>query len=196
MKQMACLFIFAFSVATFGKFSVGTDMNYSYGHDIQKNVAPGTTQQTVSSNSLSLNPYIGIYAGEIMEIDPFIGFGLNQSSTTVEDSSGTSTTSSHSQNTFQLGCRLLFHVLRLQMFDVSLGPELGYRAEFSPDASNFWIGGPFAIDVHFTDRFAVRLSTQLAMLNYFSNSSPSNHTNFTFNLQSVFQPMFGFYFTF
>jgi hypothetical protein len=131
-----------------------------------------------------------------MEIDPFIGFGLNQSSTTVEDSSGGSTTSSHSQNSFQFGCRLLFHVLRLQMFDISLGPELGYRADFSPDASTLWIGGPFAIDLHFTDRFAVRLSTHLAMLNYFFNPPPSNHTNFTFNIQSVFQPMFGFYLTF
>jgi mono/diheme cytochrome c family protein len=40
-------------------------------------------------------------------------------------------------------------------------------------------------------------STQyLVDIDYFSNSSPSDHTTFTFNMQSVFQPTFGFYFTF
>jgi hypothetical protein len=104
--------------------------------------------------------------------------------------------SSHSQKTLQFGCRLLFHVLKLEMFDISLGPELGYQTDFTPDGSNIWLSGPFNIDVHFTENFAARLSTHLVTLNYFSNSSPSDHTTFTFNMQSVFQPTFGFYFTF
>jgi hypothetical protein len=195
MKRLACFFIFAFSIAAFGKYSVGVDLNYSYTHDIQKNVGPGRTQ-TVNSNSLSLNPYIGLYSGEIMEFDPFIGFGVDQSSTTIDSSGVSLSSSSHSQKTLQFGCRLLFHVLKLEVFDISLGPELGYQTDFTPDGSNIWLSGPFNIDLHFTEKFAARLSTHLFTLNYFSNSSPSDHTTFTFNMQSVFQPMFGFYFTF
>jgi|GEM_PF-1936540 hypothetical protein len=218
MYRLIGCFVLACSIAAFGKISVGLDMSYNLSSNSTTNSGATGLTQTNSSNSLSFVPYVGIYTGELLEIVPFLGWGLSETSTTTENTGYPSVTTSTSQNSIQLGCRLLFHVIRGDVFGVSLGPEAGYQLSFKPSSSgssptsssyskyysgDFWIGCPFCIDLHFNTTFSARLSTSLIRFDDYStstqitgSSTTTDNTRLTFNVKSIFYPSFGFYFTF
>jgi hypothetical protein len=220
MVRLALSLIIAFSMTAIAKYSVGVDLNFQSGSN--KNNTSSTSTQTNGSNSFSAVPYIGIYYGESWELCPFLGWVFSQSSISRDYSNASSSNSSSSttRNSFEIGGRLFYRVLQKDIFDLSIGPELGYQIDLEPKYSNgssdtassnyskyysgtFWLGCPLNIDLHFNTLFSVRLSATIGAVNYYSSSiqtkgssMANDQSGFSFNFKTIFQPTMGFYLTF
>ncbi len=206
----AAILALMLAVPASAKFSLGLDITYSVDRTSTTN--GGSEYEEIRSyNSIGVQPYFGIYPNDLIEISPFIGFYSSSSST--ENESTNSETSS-TQGSMALGCGLYFHVVRGEVFDVSVGPQIGYQPFFKPNTepyeteydtyykANLWIACPFNIDMHFTKYFSARLSTDLIRYNNYNfttetegGSETDIHTD-EFDLRSIFQPRFGLFFTF
>jgi hypothetical protein len=225
MARLICCFIIAVSfLAVYGKTKIGVDMNYQLSNTATKTSSIAVTQ-TRTTNTLSAVPYIGISPSDLLEISPFIGWILSQTSTKVEDSlSSSNSGSTTTQNSFQLGGRLFFHVIQKDIFDISVGPEVGYRINLEPTSSSnnssgsssssgsnyekylsqdIWLGCPFNIDLHLNNFLSARVSSSIVGFSYHlqsiqttSASATSDVNTITVNLKSIFQPTLGFYVSF
>jgi len=216
MKQLIGCFILFASLTAFGKVSIGVDATYSLSNNVTSTSPSSSLSPSRSSinNSLSVVPYVGIFIGEIVEIDPFLGWSMNASTFKTGDS----VTSSRTQHMILLGFRGLFHVVRGELLGLAIGPEFGYSQDFKPTTTGtssstatlseyysgtIWLGCPLAIDLHFTALLSARLSASLFQCTYdmysykYTNSTVSNSSNtFGLSFKTIFQPTFGFYFLF
>ena len=209
MNRLVAIILLASAITASGELSLGLNLKYSATNNFTDNTS---TKVTTTSNSFYIRPYIGIHPTKLVEVSPFVGWSLSSNSRKTEYSNTNSTTeSSSSQGALWLGCGLFFHVVRGEVFGVSIGPELGYGWNFEPSDAQYdkyynadiRVACPLNIDLHFTKTFSARLSTDLALYNFNAttteakNSSTEikNHTS-TFDLRSIFQPIFGLYFNF
>ena len=211
------LLISAFTVL--GKFSFGVDLSCSLNNNTVKNYSATIDKRISHENTYSIVPFFGIYPNKLVEIDPFLGLYITSTSTETEyENAIPSTEWTTRQSSIEPGCGVFFHVIKGEVFDISLGPKFGYRLYFEPNNTNndsnddeydsyykgnTFIGCQFNIDLLFSKRFASRLSTNFFKLNYLSysyeykNNSPKieSHTT-SADLKTIFQPSFGLLFTF
>ena len=207
------------SYSVFGKISVGVDLSCSLDNNTVKDNSATVNKRISHKNTYSIVPFLGIYPNKLVEIDPFLGLYITSTSTEIEYENTTPTTKSTTrQLSIEPGCGVFFHVIKGEVFDISLGPKFGYRLFFEPNHTtndsnndeydsyyegNTSIGCQFNIDLLFSKRFASRLSTNLFKFNYHSYSyefenNPSKNEGHTISadFKTIFQPSFGLLFTF
>lgn len=208
----SAILVIMFAASTTAKFSFGLNMTYSVERTTTlQETYTSKSEVTRSYSSIGVQPFVGIFPNDLIEISPFIGFFNSSNSTEYKDSDNETSTS---QNSIAIGCGLYFHFVRGSVFDVSVGPQIGYQPFFEPNnepqdteydtyyRANLWISCPLNIDLHFTKHFSARLYTDLIRYNNYNFTTEIENGNETdthtdkFDFKSIFQPSFGLYFTF
>jgi hypothetical protein len=221
MIRLMCCSILVFCLSASGKISVGGDVTYTLGNTAMENKPASTasSKMTYISNNVTITPYVGIPIGEVLEIAPFLGWNLNQSSVKSDtpDSSANYKTSTI-QNGLHFGARLFFHLIEKELLGVSLGPELGdkmFEPSYTSDSPTYtngmseffqnqvWLGCPVNIDLHLNDIISARLSITVLQILYETTHQKfinvvrtEEYSSFRINLQSIVSPSLGFYLTF
>jgi hypothetical protein len=222
MLRIIVVIIMIFSISVSAKISTGIDMSISSTNSETEPYTTSTYNYTYTNSSASIVPYLSLYMGERMEFSPFIGWIYSGSTTEYRDSNDNSTYKyENHQHSIELGCRLFFHIISKEMFDISLGPEMGYQQIFKPVSKTTsattttsttyskyfyeipWMACPLNIDIHMNDVMSLRLSTKLLSYSYSIRSYKYSGSDIEYkyhygslNLKSIFSPTFGFYFTF
>jgi hypothetical protein len=221
MRRVITVLVLALPIAATAEFRLGLDVNYNFVNDIQTSEAtnPALDMSKDKTVDFGLQPYIGIKAGEVLEISPFVGWGLHRLGTYTKDTGSTAVDNTWTQNNLATGIGIYFHVVHGDVFGLSLGPQLGYRIYFEPtvDGTNVtapqystyyladvWLGCPLNIDIHFTKHFSARLGAPLFNFNYHTHSIKQKGASTTdvvhdFNidaLTTLLNPSLGLYFSF
>lgn len=199
MLRIFCAILLAAVVTVSAEVSLGVNVGYN--------------QQTTESETrinTSFAPFVGIHPTDLIEIDPSFAWNLYSYSLKNNDNN------SYSQNSIEPGCGLYFHLLKNNVLGFALGPKVSYEFAFAP---NYPDGSPqneydkyfngtlnvacqVAIDLMFSKKFACRLTSNL--FRYSLNSldfetkagNKSDGSSYVIDLRTIFQPSFGFLFTF
>jgi hypothetical protein len=172
----------------------------------------GYNQQSTENDTkigLSFAPFVGIHPTDLIEIDPFFIWNLYSYSSDNDHDS-------YSENSIEPGCGLYFHLLKNNVLGFALGPKVSYEFAFAPNYAddspqheyNSYFDGTLkiacqvAIDLMFSKNFTCRLSSDLfkySLNSWNTETKNGNKSDGTYNevdLKSLFQPYFGFVFTF
>ena len=205
MKKILLLSLLIFSINNlYGKVLLGVDLKYYFGFYDSKFKDTVTNAYTSSTrNRLQLTPRIGIMPSELLEISPFLIFILNTSKRVEEDFN-----SPYRGSSADLGCGIgaFFHIIRSKIIHLSLGPQLRFQFGLKPKNYDEYldiglsIGSPLNFDFHLSDKFAIRFSSNIIDIKYYrylreSEGETYSYNDFDIDLQSIFNPSLGFFFT-
>lgn len=222
MFRKILIILLAVSAVASAKISLGVDMTYRVSNDKEEMSSSGETNQKRenTNNQLSVTPFLGIYPNGLIEISPFFGWHYSSSKYKSNYSGSTPTSkSSSSQHGIEPGCGLYFHIINnSNILDFSLGPKVSYRIYFTPDQESGgsdpvdydkYFNGIFAIacqaniDLHFSERFAARMSSSLYRFSITNLETKMENSDVTTSrvspvsdFKTIFSPSIGFYFTF
>ncbi len=135
---------------------------------LQAKLALGVNANSVSTmvdgeqrnSSLSFYPYVGIFTGELLEINPILGIAYD---TEMEELQSME---------YGLGVGFYFHFINKDLASVSLGPKLflGIYTRPNDEAYDSYsvispvLSAPLNIDIFLTSVFGMRLSSPIVEL--------------------------------
>jgi hypothetical protein len=222
VRKLVAALVLAVPLAVSAEFSFGINVNYSLSDEITTSSTrdPSLETGTVRNTGFGLEPYIGIHAGEIVEISPLVEWSMSKHTETVDDSGLVENEDVTTQNRLGIGIGVYMHVIRGDVFGLSLGPQLGYRVYFRPCydyttsalepeydqyyMGDVWLGCPLNVDLHFNSHVGARVGVNLVRLNYHTHSIDAKGSGTTpdvvhdidLDVTTVFYPSFGLFFTF
>jgi hypothetical protein len=184
--------------------AVGVNLSTQLERASQENTAGNNTNEDRSNEfEFQVTPSVIIAPSSRIEIVPNIGFSLYRwkSEHLVSDS-----VTGETKNNFigfGAGCGLFFRLIDKSVFRFSLGPDVQfwYHKPEGDDryAINPALGLPVNIDLVLSERFFARLSSRLFQAGYtYTKSGKDNHTSRVtfFDINTIFSPSIGFYFSF
>jgi len=220
MKSVKCLLV-ALCVAQAGWAGVqlGADLRWNLNPQIRTSDPNNTTLETSTTTGalLRVQPYIGIRAGELVEISPYVIYQLSTSSSKTKQEGASENTTSWSQSSVGLGVGVFFHVLRGTLADLSVGPQLSGIWNFRPSqsvngdaqdseyskyySSTERISVPVNVDFHLSPRVGLRMGMAVLGVTYTTHSyefndarDPDVEHDFNFDVQSWWSPSVGLFF--
>lgn len=140
-----------------------------------------------NQNSFEISPFVGIMAGEVVEIRPGVTF-RNYRYKSIEKSDD-SLTDHYQTKAFSFGANVgsFFHLIRKDAFHLSIGPKFGWQLNGAPNRerdsagvvvetpskdyydsysnNEFDISAPMNLDFHIGKVFGIKLSFNLIGLN-------------------------------
>lgn len=216
-KAVLVLIVLCSATITFSRIGLGVDVWYNLSIQVDEDKDTGVSiedeKRTDTDNNLTLYPRLVIMPTEKLELSPFILFGLASSKEKRKDESGTNE-SKRTQFTLGAGLGIYFHLIRREIINLSIGPELTYSNIFKPiyDDESFTdydsylnmsiaAGAPVQIDFHITDAIHLRLSSNIITVSYmiykYERFGKINSNKwFDLDFKSFFSPSFGIFFLF
>lgn len=204
---------------SFAELSMGVDVQNLRSVSSTLTIMNDSEQENISrNNSFILSPRIGISSSELLEISPFLNFGISKTAQ-IQKTDDDETESSLTQVSIGGGCGVYFHLVRKELIHLSIGPKLQFNFAFEPveveaDSTvespydfyaNYSFGAalPVNLDVRLADHFGLRLSADLVSLTYHilkteqeqlltNQTIERTQKNIIFNIRSLFEPIFGF----
>ncbi len=171
------------------KVAVGLDglitnsSNSSSSSSLDYNWLVQTTTNDSKTRYFLLSPRVSIMASEIVEVNPSISFGRLKSTSEYTSASSGSESNLYTQGIFGFGVGTNFHVIRNEVFHLSMGPRIGMTFWGTPDREtesegikvevngddyyeshseiDFKLSIPLNCDFHIGETFGVRLSFEL-----------------------------------
>ena len=195
MRKAILILALLFSSIAFADFSVGLNLDFSNRSDISSD-APDNN----ANSDYYIRPYLGIHASDLIEKSPFF--------VTYFDINGGEVNFSQ----YGFGCGVFFHMVRNELFHLSLGPELEFLFGFRPNNAAYSsyfdmdinLGAPLNLDIHINKLLGVRLSSniigfgwEITNIEYENANQPDEKYRFmTTSLKTIFDPSFTIFFKF
>lgn len=217
MNRRVLALLLAIPVAACAKFSFGIDASFSLYDDIQTSDPTNLALELekTKSTSVDITPRVGIYVGETVEISPFVLWGFDKNTYVREDTVGADTDNAWTQHHVGFGVGVYMHVVRGDVFGLSLGPQIGYQIYFRPSTepdngmnydkyynADLWLGVPINFDLHLSKHVTLRLGSNIFRFMYRTHSieaegrEPDVGHVLDIDVRTIFQPSFGLNFVF
>jgi len=196
MKKLL-LFILVVNGLTFATTAIGVDLLLNVSNDSRN--PDGNFDRKRTELNTHLYPSIMIMPADRFELVPRAGFYVTHFSQTNRNlNTGAETTSDGSTYGVGAGCGFYFRLVEESVFRLSLGPdaELGFGWDSGRD--DYWsfdttASMPVNFDFLITGNFFIGMCPRLASVTYTHDEDPGyDHNRIEFNVQSLWQPTFGF----
>ncbi len=223
VKMLMALVLF--SSVSFAEISIGADITSYFSSNnetVESTTSSTASERQTNQRTIGFGPQIGILPSKLIEIAPYFRWSVTSThieNTTKGTTTSTTTSTDRSQHSIEPGCGVYFHVVNNNnVLDFSLGPKLSYAWTFKPVTKNsagtsteydkFYNGSLIFgvqtnIDLRFSDHFKTRFYSNLFRLSLLNThtkvkgaSTESSAINVVSDFRTIFQPAFGFHFTF
>jgi hypothetical protein len=159
----------------------------------QKTDPPNSYETTNSAFMLDLGPVVRFMVSPKVEVAPYIGFSVDNTSTKVQNGQ----TASMDNTGMFIGCGLNFFLAENSIFKFSLGPRVHSSFWFTRTETNIGVDMPLNFDVLVAGPWSIRGSASVIDFWYsYRNANAEKTNSFQYTMTGLFMPELSFCLTF